>query len=130
MINKIKVAISAISILKPFMLEKCEICFYEWKDCVINYFETYLYKMERKNRLSGYIPQLNRSFVVNDSVLLTEEGIRRLRDVKEVDGSAEDHELFTKDIRLNTLIRRQQIMGMRRAELLKYKKEIIERYGF
>lgn len=87
--------------------------------------------MDRKNRLSGYVPQLNREYVINDSKLLTEEGIRRLNDINisEVDGGAEDYELYTKDIRLNTLIRRKQIRGMKRHQLLQYKKEIIERYG-
>lgn len=69
--------------------------------------------MDRKNRLSGYIPQLNREYTINDSKLLTEEGIRRLNDINisEVDGGAEDYELYTKNIRLNTLIRRKQIHG-------------------
>lgn len=86
--------------------------------------------MERKNRLSGYIPQLNRNYFINDNNLLTEEGIRRLSDnAPLVDGGAIDNELFTKDVRLNTLIRRKQIMGMKRHDLLEYKKQIIERYG-
>lgn len=81
--------------------------------------------------MSGYVPQLNREYVINDSRLLTEEGIRRLNDINisEVDGGAEDCELYTKDIRINTLIRRKQILGMKRHQLLQYKKEVIDRYG-
>jgi hypothetical protein len=85
--------------------------------------------MERKNRLSGYIPQLNREYVINDLRLLTEEGIKRLNNITEIDGGSEDYELFTRDIKLNTLIRRKQILGYKRYQLLEYKKQIIERYG-
>ena len=85
--------------------------------------------MERKTRLTGYIPQLNREFAINDPRLLTEEGIKRFNNVTEIDGGADDNELFTKDNRLNTLIRRKQILGYKRHQLLEYKTQIIERYG-